>query len=327
MKPFCYHSFDLRQLVSFAEIARTGSFRQAAKTLHIAQPALSRQIKQLEAALGIYLFDRTPRHLHLTIEGRELAGRLPDLFSQIDHLTETVKGASTGGTGQLRIGDAGVLTTEVIAPALRRLRKRWPNLRLSAVQNTSEGFFYDLLEDRIDCAFPALEPKSIELTSHKLSKLEIGLVLPPGHRLANHSEIRLERLRNERWIFPPREANPVLYDELISCCHKTGFTPDVIAEMTQRPRVISQVACGIGIATLVQTMMHLCIGGTTFHRLIRPTPMIDCYLVYRKNPSSLLLKSFISICLELGRDFRSGNENVGNLRTRLRTDPLYQHLR
>ena len=118
MTHFRYHSFDLRQLVSFAEIAQTGSFRQAAKTLHIAQPALSRQIKQLEAALGIYLFDRTPRRLHLTIEGRELAGRLPDLFSQIDYLTETVKGASTGGTGLLRIGDAGVLTTEVIAPGL-----------------------------------------------------------------------------------------------------------------------------------------------------------------------------------------------------------------
>jgi DNA-binding transcriptional LysR family regulator len=267
---------------------------------------LSRQIKQLEAALGIYLFDRAPRRLHLTIEGRELAGRLPALFSQIDYLTETVKGASTGGTGLLRIGDAGVLTTEVIAPALRRLRKHWPNLRLSAVQNTSEGFFHDLLENRIDCAFPTLEPKGIDLTSHKLCKLEIGLVLPPDHRLADQSEIRFERLRNERWILPPREANPVLYDELISCCHKAGFTPNVIAEMTQRPRVVSQVACGIGIATLVQTMTHLCIGGTSFHRLIRPTPMLDCYLVYRKNPSSPLLKSFISICLELGRDSRLG---------------------
>jgi DNA-binding transcriptional LysR family regulator len=86
MKPLCYHPFDLRQLVSFAEIARAGSFRQAAKTLHIAQPALSRQIKQLEAALGICLFDRAPRRLHLTIEGRELASRLPALFSQIEHL-------------------------------------------------------------------------------------------------------------------------------------------------------------------------------------------------------------------------------------------------
>ena len=304
MTHFCYHSFDLRQLVSFAEIARTGSFRQAAKTLHIAQPALSRQIKQLEAALGIYLFDRTPRRLHLTIEGRELASRLPALFSQIDYLTETVKGASTGGTGLLRIGDTGVLTTEVIAPALRRLRKHWPNLRVSTVHNTSEGFFDDLRENRIDCAFPGLEPKGIDLTSHKLCKLEIGLILPPDHRLADQSEIRFERLRNERWIFAPREANPDLYDELISCCHKAGFTPNVIAEMTQRPRVISQVACGVGIATLAQTMRHLCIGGTSFHRLIRPTPMRDWYLVYRKNPSSPLLKSFISICLQLGSDFR-----------------------
>src|SRR6266404_5316825 len=304
MKPFCYHSFDLRQLVSFAEIARTGSFRQAAKTLNIAQPALSRQIKQLEAALGIYLFDRTPRRLHLTIEGRELAGGLPALFGQIDHLTETVKGASSAGTGQLRIGDSGALTTEAIAPALRRLRKHWPNLRLSAVQNTSEGFFHELLENRIDCAFPALEPKSMDLTSHKLCKLEIGLVLPPGHRLEDQAEIRLERLRNERWILPPRDANPVLYDELISCCHKAGFTPDVIAEMTQRPKVVAQVACGIGIATLVKTMSHLCIGGTTFHRLIRPTPTLECYIVYRKNPSSPLLKFFISACLELARNLR-----------------------
>ena len=123
---------------------------------------------------------------------------------------------------QLQIGDAGVLTTEVIAPALRRLRKDWPNLRLLAFQNTSEGFFHDLLENRIDCAFPALEPKSIDLNSHKLCRLEIGLVLPPGHRLADRSEIRLERLRNERWILPPRQANPLLYDELISCCHKAG---------------------------------------------------------------------------------------------------------
>ena len=310
MRPFCYHAFDLRQLVSFAEIAQAGSFRQAAKVLHIAQPALSRQIKQLEAALGICLFDRAPRRLHLTIEGRELAGRLPALFSQIEHLTDAVKGANAGGTSHLRIGDAGALTTEVIAPALRRLRQAWPNLRLSTVQNTSEGFFQDLLENRIDCAFPALESKGNELISHKLCRLEIGVVLPPGHRLAARSEIRFERLRNERWILPPRDANPVLYDELISCCHKAGFTPDVIAEMTQRPRVVAQVACGIGIATLVKTMAHLCIGGTTFHRLIRPTPMLECYLAYRKNASSPLLKCFISACLELVSNFRQGNDEI-----------------
>lgn len=313
MKPFCYHTFDLRQLVSFAEIARTGSFRKAAKTLHVAQPALSRQIKKLEAALRVSLFDRAPHRLHLTLEGRELAARLPTLFSKIDLLAQVVGFASTGGTGHLRIGDTGVLTTELLAPTLRQLRKNRPDLRISFVQNTSEGFFNDLLEDTIDCAFPALQPRSIELVSHKLSTLEVGLVLPPGHRLAASSEIPIKQLSDEPWIFPPREANPVLYDELLVCCHRAGFSPHVIAEMTQRPRVISQVACGIGIATLVETLKHLCIGGTTYHRLIRPTPTLDCYLVYRKSNSSGLLKSFVTICRELAKDFRISRDTSKSL--------------
>jgi DNA-binding transcriptional LysR family regulator len=301
MKPFRYHPFDLRQLVSFAEIARTGSFRQAAKTLHVAQPALSRQIKKLETALGVSLFDRQPHRLRLTLEGRELEERLPALFSRIDLLAEAVRSAPTGGFGHLRVGDAGVLTTELLAPALRQLREKWPDLLVSFTQNTSAGFFRDLLEDTIDCAFPALQPRSSDLVSHKLRTLEIGLVLPPGHRLETENEIPLEKLCDEAWIFPPREANSVLYDELLSCCHRAGFSPKVIAEMTQRPRVISQVACGIGVATLVETMKHLCIGGTTYHRLIRPTPTLDLYLVYRKGDLSEFFQSFVTTCRELAK--------------------------
>jgi DNA-binding transcriptional LysR family regulator len=142
MKSFSYHPLDLRQLVSFAEIARTASFRQ-------------------ETALEVSLFDRAPHRLHLTIEGRELAGRLPTLFSQIDRFAETVRSASTGGSGHLRVGfgDVGVLFTELVAPALRTLRKNWPDLRLSFVQNTSQGLFNDLLEDTIDCAFARLQAR------------------------------------------------------------------------------------------------------------------------------------------------------------------------
>jgi len=242
---------------------------------------------------------------------------LPTLFSQIDRLAETVASASTGGTGHLRVGDAGVLTTELLAPALRQLRRNWPDLRISFVQNTSQGFFNDLLEDTIDCAFPTLQAGHPELVSHKLSTLEVGLVLPPGHRLAARREIPFEELSDESWIFAPRLANPVLYDELLNCCHRAGFSPNVISEMTQRPRVISQVACGIGIATIVETLKHLCIGGTTYHRLIRPTPTIDCYLVYRKSDPSRLLKSFMTICRELAKDFRMNRDTPSPHRTPL----------
>ena len=129
---------------------------------------------------------------------------------------------------------------------------------------------------------------------------QIGVMLPPGHPLGDRSEIRLEQLRNQHWILLPRKANPVFYHELISCCHKAGFAPDVVTEMTQPP--VSEVACGIGIAPLFPSMTHLCMGGTTFHRLTRPTPTVESYIVYRKNPISPLLKAFISICLQLGKE-------------------------
>jgi DNA-binding transcriptional LysR family regulator len=301
MRPFRYHSFDLRQLTSFAEIVRIGSYRGAAKTLHVAQPALSRQIQNLESALGIALFERGLRRLRLTAEGHELAARLPGLFTHIDRVVESTQFASRGTAGHLRVGDAGVATTEVLLPALRTLRKEWPDLRLSFFQNTSQGFFNDLIEDKIDCAFALLPSSHPDLASHRLVSLEIGIVLPPGHRLARQKEISLGSLRDESWIMAPRAANPLLYDEIIRSCHRAGFSPHIIDEVSPRPRVISQVACGVAVTTLIESVKHLCIGGTTYHRLVRPSPKITCYLVYRRNDSSALLHALISLCRMQGR--------------------------
>jgi DNA-binding transcriptional LysR family regulator len=112
--------------------------------------------------------------------------------------------------GHLRVGvgGEGVMATELVAPALRQLRKNCPDLRLSLVQNTPEGFFNDLLEDTIDCAFPTLQARHLELVSHKLSTLEVGVVLPPGHRLAASREIPFKELSDEPWILTSREDNP-----------------------------------------------------------------------------------------------------------------------
>jgi DNA-binding transcriptional LysR family regulator len=90
--------------------------------------------------------------------------------------------ADAGGSGHLRVGvsNVGVLFTELAGPALRQLRKTWPDLRLSFVQNTSQGLFNDLLEDTVNCAFARLQAKRVELVSHKLSTLEVGVALPPG---------------------------------------------------------------------------------------------------------------------------------------------------
>jgi DNA-binding transcriptional LysR family regulator len=95
----------------------------------------------------------------------------------------------------------------------RQLRKNWPDLGLSFVQDTPQGLFNDLLEGTIDCAFATLQARRVELVSHKLSTMEVGMVLPPGHRLAASREIPFKELSDEPWILAPREDNPVLHDE------------------------------------------------------------------------------------------------------------------
>ena len=103
MKPFCYHSFDLRQLVSFAEIARAGSFRQAAKTLHIAQPALSQAIAQLESDLGVTLLKRHPRGVTLTPAGTEFLVKARRLGFHVKELPVS-HFPRTAGSRSLRVG-------------------------------------------------------------------------------------------------------------------------------------------------------------------------------------------------------------------------------
>lgn len=191
-------------MTSFAEIVRIGSYRGAAKTLHVAQPALSRQIQNLESALGIALFERGLRRLRLTAAGHELADRLPGLFAHLDRITECTQFASRGTAGRLRVGDAGVATTQILLPTLRALRKQRPDLRLSFYQNTSEGFFNDLLEDKIDCALTMLPSSHPDLTNRRLISLQVGIVLPPGHRLVKQKEVLLGSLRSHgSWRLAP----------------------------------------------------------------------------------------------------------------------------
>jgi len=130
-----YYPFGLRQLVSFAEIARLSSYRMAAESLRIAQPALTRQIQNLEESLGVQLFDRSMRRAVLTPAGKTLRQLLPQMFRQLDEIQSATK--QGGAPARIRIGDAGSVTSTILSPALRILRSEYPGISIDLVQNTS----------------------------------------------------------------------------------------------------------------------------------------------------------------------------------------------
>jgi DNA-binding transcriptional LysR family regulator len=297
-----YYGFDLRQLVSFAEVSRLKSYRAAAARLNIAQPAISRQIQALEESLGLALFDRNNRRVILTKAGEWLNQELGMVLSRLNQIETIKQNVSADPSGcVLRIGDAGGATAEILAPALQILRKRYPQLKATFYQNNSSGFFEDLLDARVDCAFPMLASDHLDLVSHQVLTHRIGVVLPVEHRLSQYKNVAFALLKDEHWILFPRVANPVLYDEIISCCHQAGFSPQIVDEVSPRQRAVALVACGAGITTMTEQRKHLCLEGTVFRLLRSPQPSIGCFFCARKEPSHPLVPEFLSLCLGVAK--------------------------
>jgi DNA-binding transcriptional LysR family regulator len=299
-----YYPFGLRQLVSFAEIARLNSYRMAAESLRIAQPALTRQIQNLEESLGVQLFDRSTRRAVLTPAGKTLRQLLPQMFRQLDEIQSATRRG--GAPARIRIGDAGSVTSTILSPALRILRSEYPGISIDLVQDTSQGYVDAVLSGELSCAFPFLPTESRDLVSHRLGDQEIGVVLPADHPLAKKKTVVLSWLSDERWILFPRAANPLLYDEIIHCCRRAGFSPDIIEEATPRQRAIAFVSCGIGVTTVTESLRYLVTEGTVYRPLIRPTPRISSYLVARRDEVRPEVRRLVHLCRQVAKTIDAG---------------------
>jgi DNA-binding transcriptional LysR family regulator len=299
-----YYPFGLRQLVSFAEIARLSSYRMAAESLRIAQPALTRQIQNLEESLGVQLFDRSMRRAVLTPAGKTLRQLLPQMFRQLDEIQIAAKRG--GAPARIRIGDAGSVTSTILSPALRILRSEYPGISIDLVQNTSQGYVDAVLSGELSCAFPFLPAENRDLVSYRLNDQEIGVVLPADHLLAKKKTVALSCLCDERWVLFPRAANPLLYDEIIHCCHRAGFSPHVIEETTPRQSAVAFVSCGIGITTITESLRYLVTEGTVYRRLIRPTPRISSYLVARRSETRPEVRRLVHLCRQVAKTAEAG---------------------
>lgn len=273
--PYGYQSkFDLRQLRSFLAIADQLSFRKAAELLHIAQPALSRQIQQLEDALECQLFDRQKRRIQLTDAGRFLFERLPQLLDQLEITTDQTRKVATGQISSLRFGYSGAAMSSFLPSVIREIRETLDKCEIHFVEKTSDQLIMDVLHGKLDAAFILYHPDNPLLNVIPIRPEKIGIILPDNHALVSKEIISLKDLKSETFILFPRQMNPVMYDEIIAHCHQSGFSPKKIRETAPRSNAIGLVAAGEGIATIAESYAHTCVQGTAYRPLKQPGPMI-----------------------------------------------------
>lgn len=286
---------ELRHLRYFMAVAEELHFGRAAERLHMAQPPLSQQIRQLENELGFQLFHRTKRSVELTEAGEVFLVECQRLFRQLDQAVQMGRQVSRGEMGQLVLGFVTSATYNVLPVILRSFRTHVPNVNLELHELTTDQQLQWLRERRLDVGFvrPPIDDDDFELLTIWQEPLVVAL--PEQHALAQQDQVSLRSLTQESFILFPRSLAPGLYDQVISLCQQVGFSPNVVQEAIQMQTIISLVAAEIGIAIVPVSLQNLQRTGVVYKPLEEPTPKAEIAIVWKKQETSPTVQRFLEI--------------------------------
>jgi LysR family transcriptional regulator, transcription activator of glutamate synthase operon len=241
---------DLRQLRYLVALAEERNFTRAATREHIAQPALSQQIRRLEAELGLLLVERTTRQVSITEAGEVLVTRARRILSEVEAAGDELQALRGLETGRVRLGAMHTMGPVDVSLALAIFHRRHPGVELTVREESSEELAELLRDDALDLAFLSVTERveSHGLALHQLLSEELVVLLPPDHRLAGRRRIKMAELREEEFISYRPGAR--LRELLFAAGREAGFEPAVKLELNESGRIRRLVARGMGVAIL-----------------------------------------------------------------------------
>ncbi|MDQ1520151.1 MAG: hypothetical protein QOI55_1224 [Actinomycetota bacterium] len=299
---------ELRQVRFFVAVAEDRHFGRAAERMYIAQPALSQHIRRLERELGVLLFDRSARHVHLTPAGEAFLDGARRLLSQADETARQAKLADAGQSGTVRIAVDPFAADRVVPGALRHWSTRRPGVRPLLTAGRRAELLDLLRRHEIDLAVldgPVTDP-ALEVT--ELMEHDAVVLAPSGHRLAAAAEVEIIDLRGEPFVMLDRAIAPGVHDRTIALCDAAGFSPRVELEVADPALVPLAVASGAGIAVLgSHHVPDRTFTGTEVRPLSGLEPLTSVVAVCVRDGATSQAVDFIELLRELTRgvSFRS----------------------
>lgn len=241
---------DLRQLTYLVALAEELSFTRAAAREHIAQPALSQQIKRLEDEVGIPLVERSTRHVRITDAGQLLVARGRRILAEVEAAQAELLGIRGLESGHVTVGTMHTMGPVDVSLALAIFHQRHPAIELTVREHSSEELAQMLRDDELDLAFLSVTERveSHGLALHQLVSEELVVLLPMEHRLAGRRRLRMAELRDEEFISYREGAR--LRELLLWAGQEAGFQPKIKLESNESERIRRLVARGMGVAIL-----------------------------------------------------------------------------
>lgn len=285
---------ETRHLRYFVAVAEERHFGRAAARLHMAQPPLSQQIKQLEEQLGTALLTRTTRRVDLTPAGEMFLGRARTLLAELEQLAQDVRTVGEGASGVLRVGFTGTATYRLVPGIVEAARRDMPGLQLNVQgEMLTPEMEEALVEGRLDVAVlrPPVRSTAIELTFLEQDRLSVAL--PENHRLAGREELELSDLTDEPFVcYPPTSAVSLIVQE---ACRRAGFMPRVVQVARETSTLLTFVDAGLGVALLPTTARLPSSQRVTF-RPLRDAPAVDLALAWKTGNDAPLVHNFLKLC-------------------------------
>lgn len=248
------YQLDLRHIRYFLAVADELHFGRAAERLFISQPGLSRQIKEMEAGLGMPLFERHNRKVSLTNAGRYLHQELGMYLKGLTHLIEHAQLLHAGLLGDLKIGYVGSAMQQIIPDLLLRFRQEAPDVRINLKEMDNQVQVAALLAHDIDLGFVRLArvPRGLEI--HPLLTEPFCLVLPKDHPVQTANFTSLLQLQHEPFILFEPAYSPSYYQKIMQIFDDSGFSPIVTHSTIHANSIFKLVENHFGISIIPRSL-------------------------------------------------------------------------
>ena len=288
---------ELRHLRYFVAVGEEQHYKRAAQRLRVAQPALSRQIQDLEEEIGFKLFDRLPRGVKLSAAGKRFLEDARRILHEVNEAAARSRRVASGQSGTLRVGFVESISWHGVVPdSFRQFRERQPDAELQLKPASSFEHTEAVHSGLLDAGFVfTIANIDRELAQLPIASLSLMLAAPKGHPLTKIKRLRLRDLNDAAFVWFPRRESPAYYDRLMHECFRGGLkSPHIVQEGVNEATILSLVSCGLGVAFVSSATRWRCPESVALLPVTDLKLPLPFALIWRKDNASPLLEKFVA---------------------------------
>ena len=287
---------ELRHLRYLVAVGEEQHYGRASRILRVAQPALSRQIQDLEEEVGFKLFDRLPRGVKLSVAGKLFLEDARRILQAVSEATARAAHVARGQSGTLRVGFTENASWHGVVPdSFRLFREQQPDAELQLQPAASLEQLDAIRSGRLDAGFANFMPKvDPELDQLAVAVHHLELAVPKRHPLTKLKKLRLRELTDALFIWFPRRASPAFYDRLMHECYRGGLkSPRIVQEGLNEATILSLVSTGLGVGWVLGSARWRCPETVAILPVVDLNVPLRLTLAWRRDNTSPLLAGFI----------------------------------